>query len=197
MAKAKKTAKANGKGKGSAQRSLPSKGADGAERVEKRRYHQDLPCLVDPEAQQAAGRQLADTFDEQAAIEEERRTVMAGFRSRLNHVKERAKELTAIVRQGTEQRSVACVDYLLPTNEIETVRQDTGKVANRRPARADELQLVLPETDDEGNAGEHSEPPFGSPDQATAGKKGKGKGHKAAPPYTEGLGGAADLEATP
>jgi hypothetical protein len=164
--------KANGKG-GKGQRSLPAKGPKGEERVFKRRYHQDLPVEVDVEFRTAKGRELADVCDEQRAIEDERRTVMAGFRKRLSHVSERAKELSAIVRQGTKTQSVQCEDFLLPTNEIETVRLDTGKVVLRRAARADELQLPLrgaegdPNDDDDGEDETPPEPPFGSPDQGS------------------------------
>jgi hypothetical protein len=170
-------AKANGKS-GKGQRSLPPKGPNGEERVFKRRYHQDLPVEVDLEFRTAKGRELADVCDEQRAIEDERRTVMAGFRKRLSHVSERAKELAAIVRQGTERKSVQCEDYLLPTNEIETVRLDTGKVVLRRPARADELQLPLrgaegdPSDDDDGDDGDAPEPPFGSKEQESANANG-------------------------
>lgn len=181
--------KANGKGS-KAQRSLPARGPNGEERVFKRRYHQDLPCEVDVEFRTAKGRELADVCDEQRAIEDERRTVMAGFRKRLSHVSERAKELSAIVRQGTERKSVQCEDYLLPTNEIETVRLDTGRVVVRRPARADELQLELGgDPTDDGDDGDDgpAEPPFGSKDQE------KAAAAKAPPANANG----ADLEATP
>lgn len=106
---------------------------------------QTLPCRLTPEEVAAHADQAARLHAEIA--QHEMRS--AEVRSRL---KEEHQQLTVDlavamerVRTKTEPREVRCREVLLADERlVETVREDTGEVISRRPARANELQTPIP-----------------------------------------------------
>ena len=121
--------------------------------VERRRYEEKLPCRIETEEHAKLSDELAATVREREEAEEERREAMAGFRERISGISDRQKKLAQCVEQHTVQRTVEVVEYLLPNNEMQTVRVDTGEVLESRAAEKDDLQEGLPldrEPDDDG-----------------------------------------------
>ena len=111
--------------------------------IERDRYEEKLPCIVDANAKNNAAAQLAACVRALAALKVERREAMAGFKKKMNGIEDRQAEYASTVENGTEMRNVDCVDYLLANNEVMTVRTDTGEVLDSRTATPEELQEPL------------------------------------------------------
>lgn len=131
---------------------------DGEERIEKKRHHQELPCIVNATERGKHATELAKIVRERLALAERKRNVLAQFKKQREFYDEQEERLSAAVDGGIEKRSVECVDFLLPrTNEVITIRLDTNEEIDRRTASAEELQEdMFPAADDE-EAGEEEE----------------------------------------
>jgi hypothetical protein len=114
--------------------------------IKRKTIHEMLPCPIPADVIAARSAELAITIREREDVRLRKRAINADFREKLNFFDERLKELGASVEGGTEKRSVECVEYLLPTNEIQIVRVDTGEVVRTRTADAADLQEPLPGT---------------------------------------------------
>ncbi len=125
--------------------------AAGPERIEKSRHKEKLPCAIPPEIVVIKADEFARVFRSREALKEERRSAMAGFKSRFAHIDEQLGELAAAVEQHTVSRDVECIDYLVASSII-TVRQDTLETVTERPATADELQEKIFGKIDKANA---------------------------------------------
>lgn len=121
-------------------RSNGASASDRSKKVERDRYTQMLPCKIDKEDVDRASAELAKLIRERGEVLARKKAVNSNFREKIHFYDERLKELGTSIEGGTERRSVECVDYLLPTNEIQTVRVDTGEVIESRAATAEELQ---------------------------------------------------------
>lgn len=104
------------------------------------RKKEKLPVRIDDAACALKGQELAKVVTERLALKEANRAKNADFREKRSHLDEREKELSKSIEQHTELRLVDCVERLLPTNEVELVRSDTGEVVSTRPAEAKDLQ---------------------------------------------------------
>jgi hypothetical protein len=118
--------------------------------VKKGAHVEKLPVRIERDKVEAKAKKMAIVIREREEVLEEKREANAEYRSKLNHFDEQLTELAASVESATEAKNVECIDYLLPTNEIQTVRTDTGEVVETRAATSDELQAKLPlDADDE------------------------------------------------
>lgn len=118
--------------------------------TERRRYTEELSVKNTDTQQSVLAGQLADVILEKGRIEDEKKEAMSGFNEKLKDLEAREKELASEVHSGTHKEPVEVVEYLLPTNEIQCVRSDTGEVLERRAADADDLQEDMFGGDDEG-----------------------------------------------
>ncbi len=145
------------------------------ERVERKRYHEFLPVRVPDSEKLEAHAELSRLEGDRLRLKSEKREVLARFREKFNALDVDIEKLVEKGNDGVEKRRVECVDYLLSTNEIEMVRQDTGEVVLKRTATAEELQeslLTLPAPKADGKKARKErqtdpapppapEPPFG------------------------------------
>jgi len=124
---------------------------EGEERIEKKRHHQELPCIVNATERGKHATELAKIVRERLALAERKRNVLAQFKKQREFYDEQEERLSAAVDGGIEKRSVECIDYLLPrTNELITIRLDTAEEIDRRTATSEELQEnMFPEGEDE------------------------------------------------
>jgi hypothetical protein len=150
------TSKANGASPGTLQ---PPNGA-----IIRGRHKEQLPCRVEGDAVELAGKELAKCVREQEELDEERREVLAGFREKQAGIKERAKAHATTVEMHTIARPVWCTKYLLRTNDIQIVREDTGEVVVTRAATPEELQQELPEPKSKKKARANGTAPLDFPD---------------------------------
>jgi hypothetical protein len=114
-----------------------------SEAVERRRYRQQLPCKIDEAVSHAKGLELARVCRERKEFEELRAAENREAREKAAYFDETIERLRIEVEGCVETRTVECVDMLLPTNEIQVMRTDTGEVIETRPAKASELQESL------------------------------------------------------
>lgn len=111
--------------------------------VERGRHRRKLPVKVDHGTIEAAANEMAKLVGSAERLKSERRDAMAGFKEQRAHIEGRMSELADTVTGGTVLQDIECVVYLLPTNEIQIVRVDTGEVVESRTATAEELQETL------------------------------------------------------
>lgn len=109
-------------------------------RVERKRYVEKHPVKIADDVVAKKADEFAAAYREREACLESRRNDMAEHRETLTGIDERMKALSVSIEKHTEMRDVTIVEYLLPTNEIECVRADTGEVVKTRVADADDLQ---------------------------------------------------------
>lgn len=142
-----------------------------SEPVDRKHYRLQLPCKIDIDIARDRGLELARVCRERQEFIDERKADNAAARERRAFFDERIAELRVQVEGKVETRSVEVVDRLLPDNEVEVVRLDTGEVIERRAAKPTELQeslLSLPAAKGDGKKGKKPdaaapppEPPFG------------------------------------
>jgi len=141
----------------------PDTGGDGASKpIEIDRYEEHLPCKIASDVVHGKAIELAEVIRDRDVVLNERREANVKFRDRLNAFNERLMELAEAVNGNVEKRNVECVDYLLPTNEVRTIRTDTGEVLETRAATAEELQQEIP------GAGKRTPAPQAEPTDAPA-----------------------------
>lgn len=124
-----------------------------SEAVERKRYRMQLPCKIDENTSHAKGLELARVCRERKEFEELRAQENRDAREKAAYFDETIERLRIEVEGCVETRTVECVDRLLPTNEVEVVRLDTGEVLETRAAKPHELQeslLSLPATKGDG-----------------------------------------------
>lgn len=128
----------------------PSGAASGA--VEKRRFHQPLPVKIDAGKVQELSLELAKIIRERLSLMVEKSEALTSFRKKKEYYDEREEQLATSVEGSVETLSIECVDYLLPTGEIRTLRLDTGEIIDTRAATVSELQEPLAFHVDEASA---------------------------------------------
>jgi hypothetical protein len=131
-----KATKAATKSNGAARK--PGKGG-----VERARYEMELDCTIDAEIRATKGEELAKVCLERETFLEERRAENAAANDKRKAYDDRIESLSTAVMNGTEKRKVECIDVLLPTNEIQTLRTDTGEVVDSKTATKEDLQEGL------------------------------------------------------
>lgn len=112
--------------------------------VEKHRYDDRLPCKLTEDEIQDLEIELASITCGRIRKEQEAELI----RETIKGVKERERDLADQIGKAEETRDVECIEYLLPTLEIITVRADTGEIIpdRKRTATAHELQEPIPGT---------------------------------------------------
>jgi hypothetical protein len=142
------------------------------EKVERGRFHKKLPVPILQVDVAARAKELATVVAERLALKSRQRAANSVFREQRSYYDEREKELSASVTGGTELKDVECVAFLLPTNEVQVTRLDTGEVIETRTASKEELQEPLGGTKDGWTTGPNPQP--------VGGKKKRGRPKKAA-----------------
>lgn len=155
--------KASGSGNGEIPAGLPP----GA--VPKETFTEQLPVPVDPASIMQAAQSLAALADEQEILDNERRDANAGFKERQSSIKDRQKSLSKTVKEGVALQDVKCQDWLLPDNQVWTVRLDTGEILKdaddkpiSRTADAEDLQEKLAPVGKDAAEGSSAEAPAGA-----------------------------------
>lgn len=102
----------------------------------------NLPCsLTLPERAEAA-QELANVIYVAESLELEKKSTMAGFKSRMDCIKERIHNLSRKVKDGIEIRPVDCELQLNHTKMTAIlIRLDTQEIIEERPLTAEEKQL--------------------------------------------------------
>lgn len=119
--------------------------AEGASKpVEIDRYEELLPCRIDEDLVHSKAIELAAVIRTRESVLEEKRAANAEYRDQLAAFDSRLLELAEAVEGKIEKRNVLCVEFLLPNNEVQTVRQDTGEIVGKRTATPEELQQEIP-----------------------------------------------------
>ncbi len=114
------------------------------ERIERAHYDMDLPVPASDEEVTKAAVDMVKQIRKRASVLEDRRTVMANYRSQLEAIDERQSELADTVESHTKKRPVRVCEYLIvETSTIEVVRQDTGELVETRAADKEDLQENL------------------------------------------------------
>ena len=99
-------------------------------------YSMELQVKLDDEKLAAVRSELTTATVERVNKEAE----VAYLRDEIKELKETEAKLVGKLERGSEEGQVYCQDYLLPTNEVQTVRTDTGEVVRTRTAETDDLQ---------------------------------------------------------
>jgi hypothetical protein len=107
---------------------------------ELRRFTERLSVKNNDEQNAILAGQLADVIRERLALQEDKSAKNREFREQRAYLDERERELADAVHSHTRFEEVECVEVLLPTNEVQVVRVDTGEVVSSRAATGDELQ---------------------------------------------------------
>lgn len=126
---------------------VPSKLPKGATEI--RRHKEKLPVKIDEATVALQATELAKTIRLREVVLEEKREANSAYRKKLDHFDEKLKEHAQAVEQHCVSATVECIDYLLPNNEVQTVRTDTGEVVGTRTAESKDLQTNVPGTDDD------------------------------------------------
>lgn len=104
-----------------------------------------LPCVLDTHEKIEFGKRLASTMAEQAALEDEKKTVAAGYKVKIDTKGNEIFRLRRCVETGTEHRNVRCqVIVDAARAKVRVVRMDTGELVEERDATVKELQPFLP-----------------------------------------------------
>lgn len=94
----------------------------------------------------AMGSDLAESYNQLTAIEDEEAVVKAKFKERRTTVEQKVGSLSRDLGTGwTMQNAVCRLEYDKPNvNEVSYVRIDTGEVIKTRPFTQSEMQGTLP-----------------------------------------------------
>ena len=112
--------------------------------VVRKQYKDRLPVKVNEERVDELGRELAQLHREAEVIKDRRRESMAKFKEKLSGIVDRMNEIATGIEASTEIRDVEVVERLIvETNEVLTVRLDTGEILARRTATAEDRQESL------------------------------------------------------
>ncbi len=129
------------------------------EEIERKRTTMQLPCAIRPELVAMKGDELAKVVNLRLLLKEDKRTVLAGYREKLNHYDEQEKQLAGDIAQHTETRDVECIEYLITaTQKVRVVRTDTLETVSERDATADDVQDEIEFPGDDATSGEPSGP---------------------------------------
>jgi hypothetical protein len=118
-----------------------------------REFERQLPCHFTPDQIRDKSDLLAEKIDEKGKIEEEKKSVMTGYKQRLELADAEIGLLAHHIRQKFEYQMVRCVAIMdEPTFGKKTIRRlDTGETVGVETMTNDDRQLVMSfETDAAG-----------------------------------------------
>jgi len=122
-------------------------------------YGRELPTPITAEEAADLSNELAETVRERKIAEGDRREAMTEFRERITGIKEHQERLADSVRDHTRLEAVECIEVLLPSNEVDVRRLDTGASVEVRAASKEDLQQALPGVDEDDDDDEGAEAP--------------------------------------
>lgn len=112
--------------------------------VERARFHEDLPVSANDAEMSNMTASAGSLVGQIETLETEARESAKQFRAKLKSLRARERELGKRIRANVCMRPVQCVDRLIvETNEMQTVRTDTGEIIRTRPASDEDRQLDL------------------------------------------------------
>ena len=104
-----------------------------------------LPCVLDTREKLEFGKRLASCLAEKSELEDEKKTVVAGYKVKIDTKENEIYRLRRCVETGIENRSVRCQVIVDPRRmKVRVVREDTGELVQERDATKQELQPYLP-----------------------------------------------------
>ncbi len=104
-----------------------------------------LPCILDTSEKLEFGKRLASTLAEKAELEDEKKTVVASYKVKIDTKENEIYRLRRCVETGIERRNVRCQVIVEPYRmKVRIVREDTGELVEERNATKQELQPYLP-----------------------------------------------------
>jgi hypothetical protein len=137
--------------------------------VVRRTYKELLPVRVGQDKVEEAMKQMAKLHHEEEELDKSKRQFLSECREKSAAIKNMRSRCVETIDNSTELREVECVDRLLPTGVIESVRVDKQELwKDARVATADERQEGLP----------GFEPPEEEDDEELPGPRSKAKAKK-------------------
>jgi hypothetical protein len=110
---------------------------------ERRVFTQPLPVPLTPEEKDKACNELVELLGQRDAAEEAKKGAAAMHKEILDRLDGNIKDTTEMLRKGTRDDQVQCVEVLTKQNEIRVCRTDTGAEIEVRTVDESELQEAL------------------------------------------------------
>jgi hypothetical protein len=109
-----------------------------------------LPCKLTDEELLARGDSIASIVQDIAAEKERQKSQKAEMKARLEELEARKARLASVVKRREEDRDIPCeIWFLYDELMVETRRTDSDLVVDRRRMTNDEMQMSLPDPQQE------------------------------------------------
>lgn len=112
--------------------------------IHKSKEPHKLPCKLNPVQKAEAAEQLANAVGQAESLELERKTIAKDFASRKEALVERIHNLSNMVKEGVEMRSIDC-ELQLNFSKLTAIltRLDTCEIIEERPLTEEEKQQEM------------------------------------------------------